>query len=132
MKTLSKYFCVAEVSLISPVSSESEITSALAYAGPNSVTKSPIRPHPLCDQRLARLRLSHWIDGAISDGLAGAAISLYLETDHPVLGLFDADLFLDDLVTNRPDFCSSLLVCALLCWACVSLIIDMRFTGTDT
>jgi hypothetical protein len=43
----------------------------------------------------------------------------YLETDHPILGLFDADLFLDDLSTYSYIFCSEFLVNSLLFWSCV-------------
>ncbi|KAK7993912.1 hypothetical protein PG989_007293 [Apiospora arundinis] len=41
-----------------------------------------------------------------------------LHPSNPTLGLFDANLFVTDLVDCRTRFCSPLLVCALLCWAC--------------
>ena len=75
---------------------------------------------PLCDQRLSQLQIGKWTDVPITDSMAAAAISLYLETDHPVLGLFDDDLFLNDLIAHKRDFCSPLLVCALLCSSLVS------------
>jgi hypothetical protein len=51
--------------------------------------------------------------------LARRLIGFYLEMDHAVLGHFDADLFVEDLVQFRTEFCSSLLVNSLLLWACV-------------
>lgn len=47
-------------------------------------------------------------------------ISLYLETDHPILGWFDAELFITALCSGFSNFCSPFLVSALLYWACVS------------
>lgn len=49
-------------------------------------------------------------------------VSFYLQVDHPVTGHFDADLFLDDLLEGKTNFCSCLLVNSLLLWACVSKI----------
>ncbi|KAK4161409.1 hypothetical protein QBC43DRAFT_291885 [Cladorrhinum sp. PSN259] len=73
----------------------------------------------LCDQRLGGLELfDRWTNVAIDHGLAAELISRYLETDHPILGPFDADLFLNDLVTSGTDYCSPLLVSAILSWAC--------------
>lgn len=59
---------------------------------------------------------------AIPNDLAARLISFYLTTDHPVLGLFDADLFLRDLVDHKTDFCSPLLLDAVLCFACVIIM----------
>ena len=73
-----------------------------------------------CDERLHQLVISRWTKVAVTDEFAAEVISLYLETDHPLLGLFDADLFLDNLVSGELNFCSPLLVNALLCWSCVS------------
>lgn len=50
---------------------------------------------------------------------AAKALSRYLDVDHPILGLFDADLFLEDLCGYETRFCSELLVNSLLSWACV-------------
>ena len=82
---------------------------------------APSSPYNLCDDRLHQLQIDKWTNVSINDSLAARAISLYLETDHPVLGLFDADLFLDGLISGETNFCSSLLVTAVLCWACVSV-----------
>jgi len=57
----------------------------------------------------------------ISNEYAAFLISQYLDVDHPTLGFFDADLFVQDLVHRRLEFCSPLLVSSLLHWAVVSL-----------
>jgi len=74
----------------------------------------------LCDPSLRHLQMRKWTKVPITDELAANVISSYLQIDHPVLGLFDADLFVKDLVSGQQYFCSSLLVNALLSWACVS------------
>ncbi|KAK5990592.1 Nitrogen assimilation transcription factor nit-4-like protein [Cladobotryum mycophilum] len=72
----------------------------------------------LCDSRLHDLDIQCWTNVPIDNGLASSIISLYLQTDHPLLGHFDPDLFVSDLVNRRDDYCSSLLVNSLLYWAC--------------
>ena len=73
-----------------------------------------------CDTRLHELDISFWTSVPISNEFAANVISLYLETDHPLLGIFDPALFISDLVTWKLQFCSRLLVNAILYWACVS------------
>lgn len=80
----------------------------------------PSRPPVYVDSRLERLNIAYWTKVPITNEFAASVLSLYLETDHPVVALFDADLFLADLVGQRFNFCSPLLVCSLLFWACVS------------
>ncbi|KAK7937461.1 uncharacterized protein PG986_014329 [Apiospora aurea] len=71
-----------------------------------------------CDERLSSLRISSWTTVQINDELAARIISLYLEVDHPLLGTFDPDLFVADLISVERRHCSSLLVNALLYWGC--------------
>ena len=80
----------------------------------------PALPPTYCDARLAMLDMSMWTTIPIPNDLAAAAISLYLQTDHPLLGFFDADVFLEDLLKGRPRYCSTLLVSSLLFWVLVS------------
>ncbi|KAL7809059.1 N-terminal fungal transcription regulatory domain-containing protein [Trichoderma gracile] len=72
----------------------------------------------LCDSRLSNLNISHWTNVSISNEYAARAISLYLETDHPLLGFFEPNQFVSDLTTGKTDYCSRLLVNALLYWSC--------------
>ncbi|KAF5565741.1 cercosporin resistance protein [Fusarium phyllophilum] len=67
-------------------------------------------PEPkFCDSRLENLQISYWKKISISNEVAASLISFYIENDHKILGFFDADLFLDDLVTCRQRFCSPFL-----------------------
>ncbi|KAK7985506.1 hypothetical protein PG996_005254 [Apiospora saccharicola] len=75
--------------------------------------------HPPCSTPSQHRSLHiYWTRTAVTDQLAATLLSQYLQTDHPIVGLFDANLFVTDLVDCRKRFCSPLLVCALLCWAC--------------
>ncbi|KAK2009234.1 hypothetical protein LZ32DRAFT_620785 [Colletotrichum eremochloae] len=80
-------------------------------------TAGPRPPPQYCDSRLERLQIRYWTKVPISNELAARLISFYLETDHAVMGFFDADLFLDDLLACRQNFCSAFLVAAVLCIA---------------
>ena len=90
----------------------------------------PAPPPTYCDARLAMLDMSMWTTVPIPNDLAAAAISLYLQTDHPLLGFFDADVFLEDLLEGRSRYCSTLLVSSLLFWALVSHL--LKLTGRLT
>lgn len=75
----------------------------------------------LCDLRLKDLDIQRWTSVEVENELATRCISLYLETDHPLLGHFDPDLFVSSLVSGQQgEHCSPLLVNSLLYWACVS------------
>lgn len=71
------------------------------------------------------LDMSMWTTVPISNDLATAAISLSIQIDHPLLGFFDADVSLGDLLVGRPRYCSKLLVSALLFWALLSHLLKL-------
>jgi hypothetical protein len=84
------------------------------------LTDSDAREDTYCDDRLHLLDITKWSDVKIPNDLAARIVSFYLQIDHPLLGLFDADLFLRDLIKLQHNFCSSMLVNAVLAWASVS------------
>lgn len=75
------------------------------------------------DSFLDDLRIEYWTTVDVTDEFAANAISLYLENDHPTLGLFDAQLFVKDLIERKHECCSSFLVTSLLAYASVRRII---------
>lgn len=89
----------------------------------------PSEPQQLFDTRLNQLRLEYWTKVPTTDEFAAKAISVYSEMDFAIIGWFDMDLFLTDLIAHRQNHCSAFLVSAFLCIACVSiaLAIVMRF-----
>jgi hypothetical protein len=86
----------------------------------SSVT-GPAPERQYCDARLNRLKIGYWTCVPISDEFAACVLSHYLETDHPMFGCVDADLFLSGLVDRNLEHCSPFLVSALMSFACVSL-----------
>lgn len=73
------------------------------------------------DDRLQQVDASFWTLVPVTNEYVSGVISLYLATDHPLLGLFDADLFVGDLISGTQTYCSSFLVSSLLAFASVSL-----------
>lgn len=71
------------------------------------------------DSRLDHLDISFWTPVSVTDQFAARVISLYLETDHPVIGLFHSGWFIHSLVTKRTQYCSGFFVNAFLAFACV-------------
>ncbi|KAH7207282.1 hypothetical protein DER44DRAFT_810862 [Fusarium oxysporum] len=69
------------------------------------------------DPRLHHVDISHWTTVTISNQFAVEVISLYLNMNQPWWAFFDNDMFLDDLVNVETNFCSRMLVNALLAWA---------------
>ena len=99
---------------------DAELASIWTFDSHDSSMDTSQTADSYCDPRLSRVDFQRWTDVQIDDGLAAGAISYYLETDHPIHGLFDADLFLHDLVEGDHNFCSPMLVNAVLGWCCVS------------
>ncbi|KAF4338421.1 nitrate assimilation regulatory nirA [Fusarium beomiforme] len=96
---------------------------------PRLARKSPSPPPrgEYCDERLRQLQIDYWTRVPLADEFAAAVLSAYLENDHLILGAFDADVLLDDLVNFRLRLCSSFLVNALMLAACQAYIaIDRR------
>jgi hypothetical protein len=80
----------------------------------------PQSPDIYLDARLQQLKITFWTSVPVTNQYAAGAIALYLITDHPFLSLFDPELFVGDLITERLDFCSPFLVSSLLAFASVS------------
>ncbi|KAF1975215.1 hypothetical protein BU23DRAFT_458985 [Bimuria novae-zelandiae CBS 107.79] len=104
------------------VSSPSERTSVndpgASFTAQDAPNAGVDRESQLIDPLLTELKIEFWTTIPVTNHFAASAISLYLENDHQTLGLFDAQLFLKDLVECRQEFCSSFLATALLAFAC--------------
>ena len=81
--------------------------------------KRPFQTDHYCDERLHKLKIGFWTEVPIDDEVAATAISTYVEGYGAFFGLFDADLFLSDLVDCQSRFCSGFLVSAILSITCV-------------
>lgn len=65
--------------------------------------------------------MRYWSAVPVSEDLAASLILQFLRVEHPIYGFIDADLFSQDLFARRLDFCSPLLVNAILFWSSVSV-----------
>jgi hypothetical protein len=72
------------------------------------------------EDRLKHIHFARWTKVAVTGTEAVAAIANYLTHDHVLLQLFDVELFLKDVAHDYGEFCSSLLLNALLGWSLVS------------
>lgn len=73
---------------------------------------------PILDHVYAR----QWTNVITDDGLFRRLITIYLSHQHTTFFWFNKELFLQDLAARRTQFCSSLLVNAVLAAACVSAL----------
>lgn len=127
-------------STISPFEQELVVSHPKAYSMPLSVlaqvrerlpntfeenSERPISDGVLShiDPRLDELHMYNWTLISIPDDIARRMLSLYLRTDHQILGLFDADFVIDELVELRMQFCSPHLVSSLFFWICVRQLV---------
>ncbi|KAI0183512.1 hypothetical protein EV127DRAFT_376650 [Xylaria flabelliformis] len=89
---------------------------------PNAVSSGfarfPERPANYFDERLRYLQADFWTHIGVSNDFTAKVISLYLRTEHPLLGLFNSYLFITDLVNKRTDYCSRFLFHALMYLGC--------------
>ncbi|PSN59983.1 hypothetical protein BS50DRAFT_579503 [Corynespora cassiicola Philippines] len=74
----------------------------------------PRHAQPYFDHRLAELHIDFWTSVSLPREIAAESISRYLEVQHPVWGLFDAWLFVRDLVQFKFDYCSPFMLNAVL------------------
>lgn len=77
-----------------------------------------VKPVPrYFDVLAAHLRIDYWTSVSVTDRYAAGAISMYLDTEHLMLRLFDAETFLNALIHKESDYCSAFLVNSLLALA---------------
>lgn len=87
---------------------------------PPHVYHMPYHTAHVADPRLASVKAAKWTSVTTDDALVSKLLAIYLQFDYPTSPCFQKDLFLDDLVNGRTDFCSSLLVNSILATGAVS------------
>lgn len=79
----------------------------------------PYHAATLVDPLMLQVSASKWTSVISDDQLLRRLLSGYFLNQHPIFSVVHKDLFLEDMVSGRTRFCSSLLVNALLALACV-------------
>ncbi|RFN54198.1 conidial development protein fluffy [Fusarium flagelliforme] len=88
-----------------------DMTNETSIWGPASL--------PTTQDDFRSLDMSYWTTIPISNELATTVITAYLAENHAMFGLFDAELFLDDLLARKLNFCSAFLVNSVFSCACL-------------
>jgi hypothetical protein len=84
------------------------------YLKPYSVSK-------LIDKRLDSIKPSDWTNVSDNDDLMRSLLQLYFKYEYSLFGSFHMDHFLDDMLSGSREFCSPLLVNAVLAYGYVRL-----------
>jgi hypothetical protein len=107
------------VEMYAPVSFRPVYITMIDIFGLSIVESTPSLPSLNLRSRLQGLKINYWTDVSITDGLAINALCLYFDTDHALIGSFEPDTFVHDLIAQKKGlYCSSLMVNALMFWAC--------------
>jgi hypothetical protein len=91
---------------------------------PNHPAAPYIKPYAastLVDPRLDDIKPSAWTNVSSDDAFLRTVLHLYLQYEYHFLSGFHRELFLDDMLSGSQQYCSPLLVNAVLALACVSL-----------
>ncbi|KAH7109611.1 putative C6 transcription factor [Dendryphion nanum] len=84
-----------------------------------TVYLKPFHAAEVIDPRLSHVKVSSWTSVCDDDVLMRNILGSWLLCEYQFTAAFQKDLFLEDLAANRKDFCSSLLVNAMLGYACI-------------
>lgn len=80
----------------------------------------PFHAAEVMDPKLELIRPSAWTSVSSDDKLMRKMFNIYFLQEYHAAPFFHKDYFLEDMVDKRHEFCSSLLVNAILTMACVS------------
>lgn len=110
---------VQEASIVSGSPSSSSSASEVHGRTKPQFSK-PYAAVEVVDPRLDLIKPSEWTNVLTDDDLMRNMLRCYFRHEYQSLPFFHKDFFLDDMISGSLDFCSSLLVNALLAEACVS------------
>lgn len=99
--------------------SPSESQDDMDYNMKESPYLKPYALAELVDSRLDNVSPSKWTAVISDDAFLRMLLKLYFQFEHHFYSCFHKDLFLDDMMAGETNFCSELLVNAVLALACV-------------
>ena len=83
------------------------------------VYTTPYHAAKLVDSNISSVKAARWTSVTADDSLVQSLLEIYFIHEYPLLGPFHKDLLLQDMISGRERYCSSLLVNAILASACV-------------
>lgn len=81
---------------------------------------TPYAAATVVDAKLDTIKPSQWTNVSKDDEFLRSLLKLFFLYEHPFFNCFSQDLFLEDMLSGSTEFCSPLLVNAVLSLACVS------------
>ena len=99
------------------------------FAFQRSNYERPFSSAKLVDPLLEDAQLSHWTSVSSNDRLLRNILESYFINQYPRQFFFVKNYFLEDMVSRRAEFCSPLLVNALLAKSCVSECTFLSWMG---
>jgi hypothetical protein len=79
----------------------------------------PFHAATVVDPSLSKARPSLWTNVCCDDTLMRDLLSVFFRCEYQFTAAFQKDLFLQDMIAQQRDFCSSLLVNIVLAYSCV-------------
>lgn len=90
-----------------------------AHFNDESPYLKPIHAAEVGESRRSAAKPSLWTDICSDDALMRQLLGFLFRSEYSYHCLFQEDLFLEDLIAQKADFCPSLLVNGVLAYACV-------------
>lgn len=106
----------APATVNSPANSRPTSSASDEY---QSLYLKPFHAAHVIEPRLSTVKISAWTTVCDDDVLMRKLLASFLHCEYSFTAAFQKDLFLEDLASQRQDFCSSLLVNVVLGYACV-------------
>ncbi|KAF2131022.1 hypothetical protein P153DRAFT_384239 [Dothidotthia symphoricarpi CBS 119687] len=109
-------------SLFEDTASDSQ-QSLNRHASQSNLYNVPYHAALIVDARLRSpaLRPSRWTSVSSDDAFLKKLLEVYFQFEYPFFSFFHKDIFLDDMIAGSEDYCSGLLVNAILATACHGL-----------
>lgn len=108
-----------------PPASQSMASASSSAAGGDEhqgVYLKPFHAAEVVDAKLELIKPSAWTSISSDDNWMRKLFNIYFLQEYHAAPFFHKDYFLEDMIAKRHEFCSSLLVNAILTMACVSCL----------
>jgi hypothetical protein len=102
-----------------PTSDSPQLGATLSAEEHQSLYLKPFHAAQVVEPRLSDVKVSFWTTVCDDNVLMRELLSVLFRCEYQFTAAFQKDLFLEDMAAQRKDFCSSLLVNAVLAYSCV-------------
>ena len=85
----------------------------------------PFHAAQVVNPRLSDVRVSAWTAVCDDDMLLRDLLRVFFRCEYEFTAAFQKDYFLEDMASNKSEFCSSLLVNVVLAYSCVRLPVTL-------